>query len=358
MSKNIAIIGAGVAGLFCALGFTKNNHKVSIFSKTRRGKRKPGELLSPEVRKPLSRYGLLKEFESRFKLRSSGSLSVWESDVPYHVDAIIKPEGGNYIVSRQEFECFLMASAVKKGVEFIKNPERLSISRMSDGFQVSYRDGCNLKLNEFDYLVEATGKTRGLIGHGKRTSYDNLVALVAYIDTDCKFSRNLFLESVENGWFYLTMVSENKAVIAYMTDNDLLPLGRQAKEKYFIDSVSKTSEIYPIIETFLSQLELNIHSACTSKREKFVGTNWAAVGDAAISFDPICGRGMLMAAMSGHALTNTLTKFDNFNESVGLYEDAVHKTFRSYLISKRNIYAAASHRHDSIFWNRRIRTLV
>jgi flavin-dependent dehydrogenase len=98
-------------------------------------------------------------------------------------------------------------------------------------------------------------------------------------------------------------------------------------------------------------------SAQTARLDRVGGAGWAAVGDAAISFDPLSSQGVLTALFTGlraaqavdRALAGDPAAIDEYSRRVGEID-------RAYRHHRDACYAAEARWPDRPFWRRRLRT--
>jgi flavin-dependent dehydrogenase len=74
------------------------------------------------------------------------------------------------------------------------------------------------------------------------------------------------------------------------------------------------------------------------------GDGWLAIGDAAMSFDPISSHGLLTALSTGLAAGET---------SLEEYQAFVDTTWRAYARMRDACYASEERWADALFWRRR-----
>ncbi len=78
-----------------------------------------------------------------------------------------------------------------------------------------------------------------------------------------------------------------------------------------------------------------------------------ALGDAAISFDPLSSQGMFNAMASAMQLRDLIRQFKNPNEIAEVYTAQIHKIWQHYLKHLNIFYLAETRWKTSEFWKRR-----
>jgi flavin-dependent dehydrogenase len=95
--------------------------------------------------------------------------------------------------------------------------------------------------------------------------------------------------------------------------------------------------------------------ASTTRLDRVTGAGWTAVGDAAVSFDPLSSQGILSALFTGlragqaidRALAGDPTELDG-------YSRRVHEVESAYRSHRNTYYAAEDRWPDQTFWCRRL----
>src|SRR5205823_11778278 len=94
--------------------------------------------------------------------------------------------------------------------------------------------------------------------------------------------------------------------------------------------------------------------ALTSIRESVVRSNWVATGDAARSYDPLCGLGLTSAMSTAiRAAQTALRLLCNDSASAADYEGANRQAFAEYRAAHRAYYGVERRWPESPFWRRR-----
>src|SRR2546421_1412221 len=98
----------------------------------------------------------------------------------------------------------------------------------------------------------------------------------------------------------------------------------------------------------------SVHAAHSHRLERMTGDGWLAVGDAAMTFDPLSAQGILKGLRSGIMASYAIG--DYFKGSpAGLekYEAVLAREFEEYLSTRANFYRQERRWERSRFWRRR-----
>ena len=92
----------------------------------------------------------------------------------------------------------------------------------------------------------------------------------------------------------------------------------------------------------------DVVAVSSSRRRRLIGSGWSAVGDAAISFDPLSGYGLTNALSSAIALADAVA-----GDSMAAYSAALERRFSAYLEQRAEFYALEPRWRERPFWARR-----
>ncbi|OWK25017.1 hypothetical protein AJ87_14720 [Rhizobium yanglingense] len=315
MEIDAAVVGAGPAGCAAAIRLAQAGARVVLFRNPASPAHKPGEVLSSTARVTLSELGLLESFEALGFPALAASLSVWDEMLPNEREGIVDPYGFGALIDRPRFEGWLVGNASQCGVTLCEGGRDLEIRGESGAWLIrSPRHGGMFVRSPV--VIEATGRSGGLIEQGKRASTDNLVAFLEYGTRQVRMlDQRMLIEASAHGWWYAAPLPDNKAVVAFLTDADLVEKNPAAR-KAFLDGELATTLL---IRGFAEQLETRDYAhgfpANSSIRARINGSNWVAIGDAAATYDPLSGQGIATALAKGAAIARLIVNGDTVGQS-------------------------------------------
>lgn len=350
---DIAIIGAGVAGCVAAIALAPT-HKVILIDKMAEPPKRIGECLPPAARRILHRLGLLAEFNKQPHILSQGMQSYWGSEQVQVVDHIRNPDGFGWHLNRQAFEVFLRQSTAQRGVACIWPAKLISSAYKQDHWQIitDNAEGINAR-----FVIDAGGRLSPFARQQgmQREHLDKLIACWATIPDESQ-NRMGVIAASSMGWWYSAPLPNNTRVIALQTDSDLL--GAEIKKD--LGSFMQQALACPAMAKLLDGL---VHSAGTSdatyhgvaaanstRLTQVAGQNWAALGDAAISFDPLSSQGMFNAMVSAMQLADLI---QNQKDVQAEYTRQIDQIWQYYLSHKNAYYRQENRWRNSPFWQRR-----
>jgi flavin-dependent dehydrogenase len=105
-------------------------------------------------------------------------------------------------------------------------------------------------------------------------------------------------------------------------------------------------------------------SANSTKLHTVVGQQWLALGDAALSFDPLSSQGMFNAMANAMQVSELLKMYqlsdlsdsEKMHQFSKQYTSQVESVWAHYLKHKNLFYGAETRWSNSIFWKRRLET--
>ena len=371
---DIAIIGGGIAGCIAAIALAKL-YNVVVIDKLNKPLLRIGECLAPASRRILKKLDLLYGMETivtstgqGLHLRNIGTQSYWGKEQVQIVDHLRNPDGFGWHLDRQAFENYLRESALQRGATCLWSTKfreahyqdwRWHINAITTdetGNEKPYNTSAK-------FVIDASGRNAHFaraLGV-QRQHFDKLIACWATLPNK-EQNKMSTISASEFGWWYSASLPNNKRIIALQTDADLLNQKMINNCNLFIKHAQTNREIRNILES--NQKDLELHktvSANSTCLNQFTGKQWAALGDAAMSFDPLSSQGMFSAMANAMELTEMLeeagfiidldaTKICQFQTAYTLRMDQIWAT---YLKQKKTFYREEMRWKEATFWKRR-----
>lgn len=357
MQADITIVGAGVAGCTAAIALAPA-YKVILIDKHAEPTERIGESLPPTARRVLKRLGLASDFEGQSHLVSQGMQSCWGGEQLQVNDSLRNPDGSGWHLDRTAFENFLRTTAQRRGALPLW-PTRIAASELaSDCWQLTTDTGERIQSR---WVIDASGRAASFArGQGARKIVVDHLAACWTAVPDRGTSGFGQIAAVENGWWYSAPVPGNKRIISFQTDSDLLDAKIRNSAADFFEFARQTPIIAKVLHDAdahrlrepqsLENQTINVVSASSTRLERVVGTQWLALGDAALSFDPLSSQGMF------HAMASALQMADLFLNRQSLrdvYPSQIERVWLHYLEHRRIFYQQEQRWSDRTFWQRR-----
>jgi flavin-dependent dehydrogenase len=139
-----------------------------------------------------------------------------------------------------------------------------------------------------------------------------------------------------------------------MTDADLVPQRPESRRQAWLDGFSRTRLVLEHVGKPDSFSRLHVVVARSGRLDRTVGPGWVAVGDAAMAFDPLSGRGIVHAIESGQAAAEALLAWYLGDcGAVSRLAAGVALSFDNYCKNRLLYYGRECRWPDAAFWSRR-----
>ena len=343
------MFGAGPAGAAAALALARQGLRVALVDQQRPAAINVGETVPPTIKRSLARLGIWATFLAARHQRSAGMVVSWGKDEPYENEFIYNPYGCGWHLNREAFDQMLVSAAKEAGTTIYKIVGSPDCDR--DGRTIIAHTETEDVILTARWLVDATGRRAWLARRRgvRRRAIDRMIALV-------RFGRSLsgedrtFIEARPTGWWYAAQLPNNRAVAAFFTDADLIPRG----ENSWNNPVKETQLISGIIGSCFDWSPVSVIPASSGRLEACAGDDWIAIGDAAQSYDPCSGQGIVKAldtAINSAALISAQTRGEALN--VELLQERADAEFQQFLLMRSAHYQCERRWPDNSFWARR-----
>jgi flavin-dependent dehydrogenase len=371
--RPILVIGLGPAGSAAAIFLAQKGLKVLAIDTQLNKDLRIGESLPPNSKILLQELGLWQNFKNGPHKISYGNQSYWGDDIAEHSDFLHHPQGNGWHIDRPAFEAMLVDHARQLGVDILDHTKILSADRhypdnihgysRTQGWDVILKsDGIEHQI-QCSFIVDASGRNSFLARRqgAERLYEDDQLALVAFLHSECEFQMpaTSLIETTEDGWWYSAKIPNNRVATAFMCAPG------KDRRKQWIDADNwwqlmarskRTSErINPLKMSLIA--DPRFVAADSSILDSIVGNGWLAVGDAAMTYDPLAAHGILMAMVTArHAARSIGDLFKGKRDTLEDYERTLYWAFREYVVERQQYYDAERRFTNSVYWQARSRT--
>lgn len=358
---DLVVAGTGVAGLAAARTAQRMGASVLLVGPAPSGADKPGESLAASALTVLHEMGCGRLVAGGPHRPSIVAYSAWGLPALAQRHAAGHPEGNGVILDRPAFEAGLFREVLAAGVTWLDGEAQAAHVR--DGrWQVTLGSG---EAAEGRFLVDATGRTARLARHlAPRYRADRLVAawtMLTRTDRDVEPTPASLIEAVPTGWWYASLLPDERLSLAFFSDPDLLPRGLSRDVTAWRDMAGATHFIRRWLETatFVPDAPPRLASAATLWTAPAAGTvqgaGWAAVGDAACALDPLSSHGLATALWTGHrAARAAFATLQGDGSLLATYADTLAAAVGGFLEERARVYGAERRWRDLPFWARRV----
>jgi flavin-dependent dehydrogenase len=342
--REVVVIGGGPAGAATALLLAQRGRDVVLVEASSYGQPRFGETLPPEVNPLLRQLGVWEAFVQSKPLASPGIVSAWGSPEARETHFIANLHGNGWHVDRNVFDKLLADAADSAGAEVVTGAAVLRCTRNDATWRVDL-SGEGERALHARFVVDAGGRNGLRIGDVAREIDDRLLAIFLRLAFDGEPPRDkrTLIESAPDGWWYCAP----------------LPSGETAAV-LFVDPAQYVRDGFEIAEQLASApltcarvgrariAASHVVHVPSSIRRRAEGNGWAAVGDAAASYDPLSGYGIVKALQSARALADALD-----DASLDAYDADVRRRFDAYVAQRRAYYFGEQRWPQRPFWRAR-----
>jgi flavin-dependent dehydrogenase len=335
---DVVVVGGGPAGAAVAGALARRGKDVVLVERGTFGRPRIGESLGAEVRQLLEELGAwsaLREVLGQ-QVPFRAVQSAWGTEQLEERHAIAHPLGEGWHVDRARFDEAMLRWAAGAGASVLTDAGACVVRRDGESFEVRSTRGGVARGRLF---VDASGRGAPAgrrLAERRWLACDRQVAVTCRMCGSADVGTDLMLEAVEEGWWYSAPLPGGALFVALVTDADLVPAGSR-RELGARFSQALTRAVHTPSRTRGLALSSSVHvvragSGCLLPPR---GEGWFAVGDAAMSTDPLAGNGVARALRSAISMGEQMTPLDE------------------YLARRESYYEIETRWPDATFWLRR-----
>ena len=363
---DVVIIGGGPAGLSAAISLLqKISLSVLVVEGQVPGEERIGESCPPETVLLLKQLGVAPAFYRGGHETCPGYASVWGREVVGYNDFIVNPHGSSWRLNRKGFDRMLAEAAQDLGAQVRWNTRFLDAEKsLEEDYILRIREGNS----NFEYqvksrfVIDASGPTARFarsIGIHKKVE-DKLFASVQFASlVSGKASKQIQLEAVADGWWYSTLLPENRMVTMMVTEQEHLKVLREEQHRVFEKQLAATQFLSKRLEKLsLTDRQYFTRPIFSGILPVMEGENWMAIGDAASSYDPVAAQGIYKGLSDGlRSTAKLLAFFDRGSYRENSFSEGVQQRYNQYLKNRAHVYALEGRWLSEPFWKNRFASM-
>jgi len=368
---DVVIVGGGIAGCTLAMALA-TSYKVIVIDKLQEPAERIGECLAPAARRILRKLNLLQGITdyntvAGLYLPNLGTRSYWGSNTQQIVDHLRNPDGLGWHLNRKAFEMHLRKETAARGVQCCWNTRLSSVAFEQMQWRLKVKSSAetsdeSVSCIKAKFVVDASGRLSAfarLLGV-KRDHFDKLIAHWAIVP-DQEAAQMSIISAAETGWWYTASLPDNKRVVAMHTDPDLVEKHSTKDADWFLEAAKMNEAMASVLTTVDALDYCGVVAANSTRLQQVAGPQWAAVGDAAMSFDPLSSQGMFNAMAGAVQLAalilapgqNALDDPREGERIATLYSRQMDSIWERYTAHKALFYTQEQRWQKAPFWSRR-----
>jgi 2-polyprenyl-6-methoxyphenol hydroxylase-like FAD-dependent oxidoreductase len=347
------VFGIGPAACVFAIRTLGHGKSVLLVPPPRPCTPKPsGETLAPRGEFVLRQLGLAKDCLSDQHVTNS-MWSCWRNSRLKRTDLAFDPHGRMWHLNRPLFDNALLDHAIALGADVIDSGWQgiNGFERRPNGWNTHVVSQGSERALTAGYFVDATGKSASFARRmgAKRVVQYRLIALSCVCEGRSGVD-SLLIEAVSKGWWYSFGLPHGKLVLTLMTDSQLGKVSKVTREKVWdelLDQACYTKERAGICAGVPSAVSVE-----SARLDRMHGEGWVAVGDSAMTFDPLSSQGLTSAIEQAVEVADILS-FEDEN-ALAAFDSRRIELFEQYKTHRLQFYQSVQRFSEFEFWRNRL----
>jgi flavin-dependent dehydrogenase len=351
-SYNVAVVGGGPAGLATAIALARDGLDVVVIERSGYCDERIGEHLPPSAHPLLRALGLADPLGGACHASCPGIRSVWGSAEPADKHYIGHPQGEGLNLTRPAFDLSLAALASSLGAEVITRCRVAGIAREAR-WRMTLDTGAVQVDIAADLVIDATGRAASIAKQlgARPIVVDGLVGIVGRTESSQVEDNSVIIEALETGWWYSAGLADGSVIATFLTDANLVELSAGGRRKAWLARLSESAITRQRCAALARVSHLDVRAARTQCLDRLAGDAWLAVGDAAMSFDPLSSEGIskgLYWARHAAAVASAWQRADG--SALADYMEGIERSFDQYLVQRHRYYSLEKRWPHAPFW--------
>lgn len=364
LTTDVLIVGGGPAGAAAAISLLTYGKDISvtIIEQSDLGTRRVGEHVSAGI------FGLLDYLQLKWEdfgpdcfVPTYGNTSYWGIDQPILRDSIFTTEAASYQLDRMQFDLTLLEHVAELGGQVFPRTKCTQFTQLEHmQWKVDLKHPTT---GTFDitarFLIDASGRQASVcrqIGVDNKKA-DQLMGVGAFLQfgDGRALAHNVVLETVENGWWYSAILSQDTMTVVFFSDADLISKHGYHKTDNWNQLLQETKQVKQLVKGAHAHEGVWIRNAHTQMSRSPGCKAFLAIGDAAVSFDPISSMGIgfaITSACQAAAIVQAELSAPD-PQRIAVYQADLERHFTQYQTLRKKIYREERRWPLSAFWQRR-----
>lgn len=317
-----------------------------------------GESLPPSAHVLLTELGVVSGSAAVQMSPCHGTRSYWGSTEAVEADYLFHPLGHGWYVNRPELAEFLNNQARDAGATVLAPTVVRGCQRATGGWlvQASDRQGEIIEI-ECAVIVDATGRGAWFARRqGAEFLYEaSQMALHAELrlESPAGLAARGLIEAGNAGWWYSARLPGGGLGVTYYTEADADDRRSLSHPDGWWRAVSQAPHTGQLVAVMHGELRAAPRwlDASSGILDAVHGEGWLAVGDAAMTMDPISSHGIAMALVSARDASNCIESFLAGDAAApNDYANTLYRAFATYASERERVYGVEQRFADSPYW--------
>jgi flavin-dependent dehydrogenase len=352
---DVAVIGGGPAGTTTAGILARRGITAIVVEASNYSHEFMGQMLSPALNPLLKELGIELDKNRATNTVCRGVDSSWGSRFLHRNEFCWTPYGDGWHVQRPTFDKTLASYAMAQGAQMLCNARVISCQSLSGPeWSLKIRSGNEEHNLHCKFIVRATGRTGNadLPHPGSPVVYDRLIGVGWIGKTRARYPYTV-IEAVKNGWIFASPMPNGRLSVVLMTDSDIYRGKRGERFQFWRQHLRQAQNVREAFPESGESYPQQIFSAATILRIPASGKNWLSVGDAALSFDPLSGQGIVQAMACASRATKAIERYFRTGSVPRNYGAWIQRSLVQHLALRQRYYSIERRWDKSVFWQRR-----
>jgi flavin-dependent dehydrogenase len=309
------------------------------------------ESLPPGIDNVFELTGIRKEAKAAGFYPARGSTAWWANPEPL-VENFAKGSQG-YHVDRQSFDQFLLSLAEREGVTVRRNSRA---PRVVLDVGAAEHDG---GVSSARFIVDASGRA-GMLARQIRRFWDSRYRTLALCGVFRATSawdadpNHTLIEAYDRGWAWSAPLASDRRQVCFMVDSAGVKGGLDPAYHAELD---RTIHFRRLFERSILEDTPWGRDAALYYADRYAGSNWLLIGDAASFADPLSSFGIkkaMLSAWTGAVVVNTcLSKPHLADAAIGLHQARESGMWLDHAWKAAQSYGEAAAVFGCPFWQQR-----
>ena len=370
-STQVLVIGGGPGGSTAATLLAREGFEVTLLEKAHFPRYHIGESLLPSLLPIIDLLGARDKLEAFGFQRKQGAYLEWGRETwALNFGELAGDTTYSFQVVRSEFDHMLLEHAKSQGVKVFEGVEVGSIHfddsrprRVTWSSKEGSQNGAK-KQGElsFDFMIDASGRnglmaTRYLRNRHFHKVFQNIALWGYWKGADRLVTGregDIAVGSISNGWLWAIPLHDGTMSVGVVMHKDALAAKRaEGLEEIYSRAIDESPMVKKVVQHAALVSSISTETDYSYTAERFSGTGYFLVGDAACFLDPLLSSGVHLAFFSGMLAAASILSIQRGEvgeqEAASFFEKSYRQAYLRFLVFLSAFYDI-NRGKESYFW--------